>query len=414
MNRVQISIATVTAWLLLNTIIIQEDSIASKKTRQPAVNTNSITNKVTYLTAPFNQSTKILPNFLGHDLETISQVLNKRQQSSKKDEFETTQAFIQRVNTERNKPIIGTVNINSTLAFVSLNSFDSSYDADSNLFRIEIPEVDVGSGFEWKNRTFGHTTYKGSNAFGATVDIESWNSASFSIKPNRSSSKQIITLKMSPSFAKDFKENFRVIFITKIDGYNAVETRRFSSKATFNSPYSVSYSDTYLNVEILEFKIFDKRSGQVYFTGNLYTPVDYTKLENLLQAQNFKEADKETDKVVLEVANRQGSGYLRKEDAEKFPCKELRSIDQLWLKYSGGKFGISVQQQIYQSLGGTKEYNRDVWRSMGDRVGWRQGGQWLSDLNFSQTAPSGHLPSVGGVGGWDPWGYFPPVQTCRV
>jgi hypothetical protein len=396
MNRVQISIATVTAWLLLNTLIIQEDSIASKKTRQPAVNTNSITNKVTYLTAPFNQSTKILPNFLGHDLETISQVLNKRQQSSKKDEFETTQAFIQRVNTERNKPIIGTVNINSTLAFVSLNSFDSSYDADSNLFRIEIPKVDiVDSGLiEWKNRTFGHTTYEGSNAFGATVDIKSWNSESFSIKPNRSSSKQIITLKMSPSFAKEFKENFRVIFITKIDGYNAVETRRFSSKATFNSPYSVSYSDTYLNVEILEFKIFDKRSGQVYFTGNLYTPVDYTKLENLLQAQNFKEADKETDKVVLEVANRQGSGYLRKEDAEKFPCKELRSIDQLWLKYSGGKFGISVQQQIYQSLGGTKEYNEKVWESMGDRVGWRQGGQWLSyrDLNFSQTAPSGHLP----------------------
>ncbi|NLQ04565.1 GUN4 domain-containing protein, partial [Cylindrospermopsis raciborskii] len=71
-------------------------------------------------------------------------------------------------------------------------------------------------------------------------------------------------------------------------------------------------------------------------------------------------------------------GWLRREDAEKFPCKELRSIDQLWLKYSRGKFGISVQQQIYQSLGGTKEYNRDVWRSMGDRVGWRQGGYWLS------------------------------------
>ncbi len=84
---------------------------------------------------------------------------------------------------------------------------------------------------------------------------------------------------------------------------------------------------------------------------------------------------------------------------KKFPCKELRSIDQLWLKYSKGKFGISVQQQIYQSLGGTKEYNQDVWRSMGDRVGWRQGGKWISysDLNFSQTAPSGHLPGTGEV-----------------
>jgi hypothetical protein len=130
--------------------------------------------------------------------------------------------------------------------------------------------------------------------------------------------------------------------------------------------------------------------------------IDYTNLERLLQAQNFKEADWETRKIMLTVANREKEGWLRIKDAEKFPCKELRSIDQLWLKYSRGKFGISVQQQIYQSLGGTKEYNprtkeynQDVWRSMGDRVAWRQGGKWLyySDLNFSQTAPSGHLPS---------------------
>jgi hypothetical protein len=120
----------------------------------------------------------------------------------------------------------------------------------------------------------------------------------------------------------------------------------------------------------------------------------YAKLESLLKAQDFREADEETDKVMLAVANRESEGYLETEDAEKFPCKELRSIDQLWLKYSRGKFGISVQQQIYQSLGGT-------WESMGDRVGWRQGGSWLSysDLNFSQTAPLGHLPFLSQVSG---------------
>ncbi|NBO32637.1 MAG: serine/threonine protein kinase, partial [Cyanobacteria bacterium WB6_1B_304] len=130
-------------------------------------------------------------------------------------------------------------------------------------------------------------------------------------------------------------------------------------------------------------------------------------------------ADLETEKIMLAVANREKERWLRTEDAEKFPCKELRTIDQLWLKYSRGKFGISVQQKIYQSLGGTREYNGDVWwGSMGDRVGWRQGGQWLaySDINFSQTAPSGHLPATGGrVGsGFVFIGYFPPVQTCRV
>ncbi|MFB2646249.1 GUN4 domain-containing protein [Raphidiopsis sp. BLCC-F218] len=150
------------------------------------------------------------------------------------------------------------------------------------------------------------------------------------------------------------------------------------------------------------------------------TPTRYARLETLLKAQDFRAADLETDKVMVAVANRENEGWLRIEDAEKFPCKELRSIDQLWLKYSRGKFGISVQQQIYQSLGGTKEYNSDVWESMADRVGWRQRGQWLSysDLNFSQTAPSGHLPVLGGRVALVRVGlgrvYFPPVQTCRV
>ena len=125
-----------------------------------------------------------------------------------------------------------------------------------------------------------------------------------------------------------------------------------------------------------------------------YIPQVFLKLNSLLQAQDFRAADKETRKIVLTVAKREKEGWLRIEDAEKFPCKELRSIDQLWLKYSRGKFGISVQQQIYQSLGGTKSYDQKVWESMGDRVGWRQAGKHLCyrEINFTQTAPSGHLP----------------------
>ena len=126
----------------------------------------------------------------------------------------------------------------------------------------------------------------------------------------------------------------------------------------------------------------------------------YTKLETLLKAQNFKEADQETGRLVLALANRQREGWLRLEDAEKFPCKELRTIDNLWLKYSQGKFGISVQQEIYKNLGGTKEWDDKVWKSFADRVGWRQSESWLSynKFDFSLSAPTGHLPL--GIG-WD-------------
>ncbi|MDE5110478.1 MAG: GUN4 domain-containing protein, partial [Trichodesmium sp. St7_bin2_1] len=86
--------------------------------------------------------------------------------------------------------------------------------------------------------------------------------------------------------------------------------------------------------------------------------VDYTKLRNLLVAKNWKEADLETGKRMLEVAGRESQGWLFSEDVENFPCQDLGTIDKLWVKYSGGKFGFSVQKQIYQDLGGTKDYDK--------------------------------------------------------
>ncbi|WP_102947629.1 GUN4 domain-containing protein, partial [Cylindrospermopsis raciborskii] len=120
----------------------------------------------------------------------------------------------------------------------------------------------------------------------------------------------------------------------------------------------------------------------------------YTKLETFLKSQDFREADLETDRVMLAAANRQSEGWLRIEDAENFPCKDLRTIDNLWLKYSQGNFGISVQQEIYKNLGGTKKFDSNVRISFGERVGWRKQGSWLnySELNFSLSAPTGHLP----------------------
>ncbi|MCH4903130.1 hypothetical protein GSN00_01675, partial [Cylindrospermopsis raciborskii CHAB3438] len=240
-----------------------------------------MSNKATYLTTPFNNSTKILPNFLGHDLEAISNALIKRQESLKKDEFETTQAFNQRVIKEGLKPILGTINVDSTLAFVLSDKFESSYNADLSLFRIEIPNSDYTE-FTWKSKTFNYRTYKASNAFGATIDVSSWDRESFSIKPNRTSKEQTITLRISSNLAKKLKENFRIIFISKIEGYSPVKRQIGRSNATFDNPYSISYSDTSLNVKILEFKIFDKTTGKVYYSGTLYPPINYTKLEALL------------------------------------------------------------------------------------------------------------------------------------
>ncbi|MDT9338834.1 GUN4 domain-containing protein [Trichodesmium erythraeum 21-75] len=122
--------------------------------------------------------------------------------------------------------------------------------------------------------------------------------------------------------------------------------------------------------------------------------VDYRKLRDLLKAKKWQEADAETGRVILKAASRESEGWLRGSDAKNFSCQDLGTIDKLWVKYSNGKFGFSVQKQIYLSLGGTKEYNRDVWEKFGDKVGWSKGGQWLSysELTFDDKHYVGHLP----------------------
>ena len=127
--------------------------------------------------------------------------------------------------------------------------------------------------------------------------------------------------------------------------------------------------------------------------------VDYTKLGNLLATKKWKEADQETAKRMLEAANRQKEGWLDLEDLDNFSCEDLRTIDQLWVYYSKGHFGFSVQKEIYLGLGGTREYNLELWIKFGDQVGWRKGGEWLyyySNLTFEllNTTPRGHLPGL--------------------
>ncbi len=127
------------------------------------------------------------------------------------------------------------------------------------------------------------------------------------------------------------------------------------------------------------------------------TGVDYNPLRDRLEAGKWEEANRETTRAMLQAAGREKEGRLSIKDIDNFSCEDLRIIDQLWLESSQGKFGFSVQKDIYQNLGGTRGYNREVWERFGTQVGWRQGDYWLnySDLTFNLNAPRGQLPWLG-------------------
>jgi len=124
----------------------------------------------------------------------------------------------------------------------------------------------------------------------------------------------------------------------------------------------------------------------------------FGKLQELLAAGKWKEADEETTRVMLEVTGKHNKEVLTPDDVKEFPATALKVIDNLWLKYSHDRFGFSLQLQAYQELGGTIDTLRaqdlGMLRKLGDEVGWRQNGQWVTgeEVNFSQDLPPGFLP----------------------
>jgi uncharacterized caspase-like protein len=123
--------------------------------------------------------------------------------------------------------------------------------------------------------------------------------------------------------------------------------------------------------------------------------IDYLKLRDLLKDGKWEEADRETLAVMLQAANRKSQGWLDSDSLKKFPCKDLRTIDQLWVAASNGHFGFSVQKKIWEECSGPILYGDD-WEKFGDRVGWRQQGDWklqYSDLKKNlELSPAGEFP----------------------
>ena len=136
------------------------------------------------------------------------------------------------------------------------------------------------------------------------------------------------------------------------------------------------------------------------------------KLEKLLNLGRLKEADHETKRLLLELAGREKEGWLLPEDAKSLSPQSLSAIDQLWTKYSHGRFGFSVQSKIWRMLGCQSSDNTSTQtiseNTFGQSVHWRVGSRWISPwdtFNYSFQSPQGSLPReyIFALNGW--WSY---------
>jgi len=120
-----------------------------------------------------------------------------------------------------------------------------------------------------------------------------------------------------------------------------------------------------------------------------------TQLEEYLKREQWRKADEETAFIFYQMRIKTDSRTLYEFFCKALPSKLLKEIDQMWVEASQGRFGFSVQKQIWESVRPPAVLYTDydsLWENFGEQVGWYKG-HWkkYNTLPFSLTSP-GSLP----------------------
>lgn len=190
----------------------------------------------------------------------------------------------------------------------------------------------------------------------------------------------------------------------------------------------------------------------VLFRLGLRSPLlNSRKLEQFLKAEEWEQADRKTAALIYQATKSQTWNgeptSLAWSQIRRLSCADLQNLDRLWLEHSSGRFGFSVQRQIYDRaiLQGEDNTNPQAsssqpspqaaippqtsrrarnsasaelqrmsdsigiafgetneQREFREQVGWnwqenapKSAESYEARANFSIKAPTGHLPSYG-------------------
>ena len=131
------------------------------------------------------------------------------------------------------------------------------------------------------------------------------------------------------------------------------------------------------------------QDGLIQLSSSL--SINYQPLQSLLMIHSFQEADKWTQSCLCQLVGLNGSSkrnWLYFTDVSMLPAEDLYVIDMLWRLYSRGKFGFSIQREIWLS----NDYD---WEKLWEQIGWKDKGlprRYPNDFVWSIEAPEGHLP----------------------
>ena len=129
---------------------------------------------------------------------------------------------------------------------------------------------------------------------------------------------------------------------------------------------------------------------------------EYHVLQDFLAHGIWKAADEETQKLMFgESFGLMDGGGNAFNSMVNLPLSKIKLIDELWTHYSNGRFGFSIQNQIWEKVSANIY---DFARTVGwlDKEETRHGSICYGNLEFKISAPIGHLPCF--VGNFYPSG----------
>lgn len=106
--------------------------------------------------------------------------------------------------------------------------------------------------------------------------------------------------------------------------------------------------------------------------------------------------------IEISGAKAKGRNFVYFTDVQNIPAMDLATMERLWNKFSGGKFGYSVQKKKWkQAKGDFEQFCRKVgWTTTDGEVERKK--RWFGASEFIynvKQAPEGHLPLTSALRG---------------
>nr|AAP88435.1 GUN4 mutant [Arabidopsis thaliana] len=136
------------------------------------------------------------------------------------------------------------------------------------------------------------------------------------------------------------------------------------------------------------------------------TATIFDVLENHFVNQNFRQADEETRRLLIQISGEAAvkRGYVFFSEVKTISPEDLQAIDNLWIKHSDGRFGYSVQRKIWLKV--KKDFTRFFvkveWMKLLDTEVVQYNYRAFPDefkWELNDETPLGHLPLTNALRG---------------